>query len=234
LRKAEAKAAAKKRGGARVFGRLIRRERGYALIYFAYLLPVFVMLLGISVDFGRARLVKNQLWAACDAAAHAGVAEARLAPGGSQTQLVDDNGDGKPDRAVTTANWFRVVMDEAAARQQAWEAFCANVRERGWAVDFAGGAPERGVWVFSSDFEGRAGSSTNRMDLRQDLYTVSARAYVRTFVLAGAVRMGRAVAGWAGRPFPLPPATESYLQQGMLAVTAAATAQARFPGVPLL
>ncbi len=208
-----------------------RGGRGFVLVYFLFFLPVLAAMLAWTVDLTRLRLVKNQLWAACDAAAHAGAAEARLFPGEAEHRLVDDNGDGRPDRVVVTVKWYRLLINEGEARSAAWSVFEKNVRDRGWTLDGKLEDAPKGVVVYSWDFSGRAGSSKNRPDVCLDEYTVSARAVVRTYFTGAAVNLARAVFQRYSGPPALDPVTEEMLRRGEVIVSASATARARVSGV---
>ncbi|ACX51932.1 hypothetical protein Adeg_0789 [Ammonifex degensii KC4] len=204
--------------------RVLKGEKGYALLYFAFLLPVLVIVAAWALDFTRIRLVKDQLWAACDAAAHAGAMEAKLVPGEVEQRVVTGP-DGKPQRVETRVKWYRLLLDENAARQKAWEVFFKNAQDHGWMVDVTGSpSSPRGVFVPSGCFRTEAGSSTGRPDVQQDLYTVSAEARVRTYLVAGAVRLAEAL---SGRTDP----ARDYLKRGEVAVAATATAKVRVSGV---
>jgi hypothetical protein len=214
---------------------LVKNKRGFVLLYFLFFMPVLVAMLAWTVDLTRLRLVRNQLWAACDAAAHAGVAEAELIPGQVDYRTSDTNGDGRPDVVDVTVRWYRLVLNEGRAKQAAWDTFYRNVWERGWVIDGISrdGSTARGVSVFSTDFFGQVGSSTGRMDVRQDEYTVSARAVVKTFFTGWAVDLGRTFFQRYGGPPVLDPVTENRLRRGEVTVSATATARVKISGVQI-
>ena len=212
--------------------RLVENRRGFVLLYFLFFMPVLVTMLAWTVDFTRLRLVKNQLWATCDAAAHAGIAEAELVPGEVEHKVVDRNGDGRPDEIEVTVKWYRLLLNEEKAKSAAWNIFSQNVSDRGWEVNGAGSKP-RGVSVFSSDFSGQVGSSTGQPDIRQDEYTVAARAVVNTYLAGWAVNLGKMFFGRSGEAPKLDPVVENMLRKGKVTISATATARVRVSGVQI-
>jgi Flp pilus assembly protein TadG len=53
--------------------RQLKKDRGYAMIYAALVIVILAALLAFAIDLGRVHLVKSQLQATADAAAHAAV-----------------------------------------------------------------------------------------------------------------------------------------------------------------
>lgn len=211
---------------------VFKSKRGFVLLYFLFVLPVFVTILTWTVDMTRLRLVKNQLWAACDAAAHAGAAEAELVPGDVEYRLVDKNSDGRPDEVEVTVKWYRLVLSETKAKTAAWDVFYRNVSGRSWRVDGTG-STSKGVSVSSTDFSGRVDSSTGQPDIRQDEYTVTARAVVNTYLTGWAVNLGRTFFQRYAGPPALDPVIEGRLRRGEVTVSATATARVRVSGVQI-
>lgn len=54
---------------------IMRNEEGAVIVFFAFCLPVFLLLLALVIDFGLARLTGNRLQITADAAALAGVSQ---------------------------------------------------------------------------------------------------------------------------------------------------------------
>ena len=92
--------------------KIISNEKGWITAYFSVLLPIFLLFSALSMDYGRAFVLKHQLQSACDAASLAGVSAA-------EAKILTD-GMGNPTGE-------RLILDPIIAEARATDIWNQNV-----------------------------------------------------------------------------------------------------------
>lgn len=167
----------------------LKEEKGF-LVLAAYLFPILLALVALVVEFTQIRAVQNDLKAAVDAAALAGVLAANVNADTIEESVYDS--EGNLIRIDKKTYNHRIINHPQYAYQNAVRTFQKNMHEMGWTSDDSGR-----VTVYTSDLYGEAvtsgmidavtgvGVPDNRGDYSDiDEYYFSATARVKTYIIS--------------------------------------------------
>ena len=185
--------------------RKLKEEKGF-LVMAAYLFPVLLGMVALVIEFTQIRAVQNDLKAAVDAAALAGVLAANVHADTIEESVYDS--EGNLIRIDKKTYNHRIINHPQYAYQNAVNTFQKNMAAMGWTNDDSGR-----VTVYTSDMYGETvnsgmidavtgvGVPENRGDYSDiDEYYFSATARVKTYLISPMLKLLSEI---SGRPAPV-------------------------------
>ncbi|GGK23182.1 hypothetical protein GCM10010965_15010 [Caldalkalibacillus thermarum] len=155
----------------------------------AYVFPIMLALVALIIEFNQIRAISNDLKAAVDAAALAGVLAADVYADTYEERIYDN--EGRLIRVDPVTYNHRIVNYHGTAFQYAYRTFKRNMDNMGWTSDGRGR-----VTIYTADLHGEPfasgmidavtgeGVPDNRGEYSDvDEYQFSARARVKTYLI---------------------------------------------------